>query len=63
VIGTLFIRTLDRSQRVQIAMAARGYRGELRCLNQLRFARADVVYLVLVVVYLVACRWGYPRWI
>jgi cobalt/nickel transport system permease protein len=63
VIGTLFVRTLDRSQRIQIAMAARGYRGELRCLNQLRFARADRVFLVLVMVYLVACRWGYPRWI
>ena len=28
VIGTLFARTLDRSERVQLAMAARGYRGE-----------------------------------
>ena len=37
VIGTLFVRTLDRSQRVQIAMAARGYRGEPHSLSQLRF--------------------------
>ncbi len=63
VIGTLFIRTLDRSQRIQIAMAARGYRGELRSLNQLRFTGADAVFLIVVGIYLVACRWGYPRWL
>ena len=37
VIGTLFSRTLDRSERVQLAMAARGYRGEPHSLSQLRF--------------------------
>lgn len=61
IIGTLFVRTLDRSQRIQIAMSARGYRGEVRSLNQLRFAGADVVFLIVVAVYLVACYWGYPR--
>lgn len=63
VIGTLFIRTLDRSQRIQVAMAARGYCGELRSLNQLRFSGADVAFLIVVAVYLVVCRWGYPMWI
>ncbi len=62
VIGTLFVRTLDRSQRVQLAMAARGYRGEPHSLSRLRFTGTDVVSLLLVVLYLVACRWGYPRW-
>jgi cobalt/nickel transport system permease protein len=63
VIGSLFIRTLDRSQRIQTAMAARGYRGELRTLNQLRFTRADALFLFAVALYLVLCRCGYPRWI
>lgn len=62
VIGTLFIRTLDRSERVHLAMAARGYRGEPHSLSQLRFTRSDVVFLVVVAGYLIACRWGYPRW-
>jgi len=62
VIGTLFIRTLDRSQRVHLAMAARGYRGEPHSLSQLRFTGADAVFLMAVVAYLAACRWGYPRW-
>ena len=60
VIGTLFVRTLDRSQRIHLAMAARGYRGEPHSLSQLRFARADAVFLLLVVVYLVICGWLYP---
>ena len=62
VIGTLFVRTLDRSQRVHLSMAARGYRGEARSLRQLRFTANDALFLTVVAVYLAACRWGYPRW-
>ena len=62
VIGMLFIRTLDRSQRVHLAMAARGYSGQPHSLRQLRFTRTDAVFLLMVALYLVACRWGYPRW-
>lgn len=61
VIGSLFVRTLDRSQRIHLAMAARGYQGEPHSLSRLRFAAADAAFLALVVVYLAACRWGYPR--
>ena len=62
VIGTLFIRTLDRSQRVHLAMAARGYRGDPHSLCQLRFAGADAAFLGAVAVYLAACRCAYPGW-
>ena len=62
VIGTLFVRTLDRSQRIHLAMDARGYRGEPHSLSQLRFTGADALFLVAVVAYLAACRWVYPRW-
>ena len=60
MIGTLFVRTLDRSQRIHVAMAARGYRGEPHSLSRLRFGRMDALFLVAVAAYLVACRWGYP---
>jgi len=62
VIGSLFLRTLNRSQRVHLAMAARGNHGESHSLSQLRFTGTDAVFLLLVGVYLAACRWGYPRW-
>jgi cobalt/nickel transport system permease protein len=62
VIGTLFVRTLDRSQRVQLAMAARGYRGEPHSLSQLRWTRGDLLFLLAVILYLAACRWIYPTW-
>ena len=61
VIGTLFIRTLDRSQRVHLAMAARGYRGEPHSLSRLHFTAADAAFLTVAAAYLAACRWGYPR--
>jgi cobalt/nickel transport system permease protein len=62
VIGTLFVRTLDRSQRIHLAMTARGYSGEPHSLSHLHFARADAAMLIVVSLYLAACRWGYPRW-
>jgi energy-coupling factor transporter transmembrane protein EcfT len=43
-------------------MATRGYRGETHSLRQLHITGADLVFLAVVFVYLVACRWGYPRW-
>jgi len=60
VVGTLFIRALDRSERIQTAMAARGYRGELHCLGQLRFAASDAAFLLAVAAYLAACRFVFP---
>ncbi len=62
VVGTLFIRTLDRSQRIGLAMAVRGYRGEPHGLSRLRMTAAAAVFLVAVAGYLVVCRFGYPRW-
>jgi cobalt/nickel transport system permease protein len=60
VIGMLFLRTLDRSQRVQLAMSARGYRGEPHSLNRLRFTTADAGFIFTTIIYLAICRWGLP---
>jgi len=62
VIGTLFLRTLDRSQRIQLAMAVRGYRGESHGLQQLCFTGADILFLAAVAVYLTVNRGCYPQW-
>jgi cobalt/nickel transport system permease protein len=61
VIGTLFVRTLDRSQRIHLAMIARGYRGQPRSLRRLKFSGRDAAFLATAILYLVACRWVWGR--
>jgi energy-coupling factor transporter transmembrane protein EcfT len=56
MIGSLFVRTLDRSERVGLAMASRGFAGQPHSLRRLGFGRRDVVFLAAVAVYLAVCR-------
>jgi len=44
MIGTLFLRSYERGERVYQAMLARGFDGEMRTLNELRFGRADLCF-------------------
>ncbi len=60
MVGSLFVRTLERSDRIHVAMCARGYRGEPHSLSHLHFHVADFVFLFGVAAYLAACRWAYP---
>lgn len=60
IIGSLFIRTIERSERIHTAMSARGYTGEFHALSQLKFRPADAWFLAAMVVYLASCRWIYP---
>ncbi len=57
VIGALLARTLDRSQRIHLAMVARGYCGQVRSLRRLKFTGVDAALLTVVMAYLAACRW------
>ncbi len=41
MIGQLFIRSLDRADRVYLAMAARGYRGQLLTMNEHTLSKQD----------------------
>lgn len=41
MIGSLFIRSYERSERIYAAMLARGYAGELRSLTRLSWQRRD----------------------
>jgi cobalt/nickel transport system permease protein len=52
----LFLRSYARGERVHLAMAARGYAGQMPRLDPLRLARADAVFVGLVVVLLVPLR-------
>ena len=53
---SLFLRSYARGERVYLAMLARGYSGHMPRLEPLRFARADAVFVGLVVVALVPLR-------
>ena len=46
MVGTLFIRSYERGERVYAAMLARGYDGQNSTLNQLRFRPLDIGFLV-----------------
>lgn len=54
MVGSLFVRSLERSERVYAAMQARGYQGEHRFLESPAFPRAEGVVAALVVLYAVA---------
>ncbi len=60
IVGSLFVRTLERSDRIQTAMAARGYRGNSRSLSVSQFRGRDAAFLLAVAAYLLGCRWLYP---
>jgi cobalt/nickel transport system permease protein len=42
MVGSLFLRTLNRSERIYVAMQSRGYNGELRSLQQFTFRTIDL---------------------
>lgn len=44
MIGTLFIRSYERGERVYAAMLARGFDGHSRTLDQLNFSQADAYF-------------------
>lgn len=43
LVGTLFLRAFERSERVYVAMVSRGYAGEIRSLQSTRLGRQDKI--------------------
>ena len=41
MVGSFFLRSLERSERVYAAMASRGYRGEIRLLERPAMTASD----------------------
>jgi cobalt/nickel transport system permease protein len=44
MIGTLFIRSYERSERVYTAMVSRGFNGQVRIIDPLCFKKADIFF-------------------
>ncbi|MBM3153767.1 MAG: cobalt ECF transporter T component CbiQ [Chloroflexi bacterium] len=53
MIGTLFIRSYERGERVYAAMIARGFDGEVRTMRTLSFGRADAYFGIAFVLALI----------
>lgn len=57
ILGVLFVRTLETGERVELAMALRGFDGTLRDLETRRAGPADGLFLLLAVAFCVFCWW------
>ena len=53
MVGNLMLRSLDRSERIYNAMAARGYQGQMRVLNPPQMGRQDYSVLFVSIVLFV----------
>lgn len=45
LLGNLLLHTLDRAQRIHMAMLARAFTGEIRIVHQYHFGWAEILYL------------------
>ena len=59
-VGTLFLHSYERGDRVYSAMVARGYEGNIRTLGMQEIKRNDIVFAAISVIYLLAA--GLVSW-
>lgn len=46
MLGSLLLRTMDRAERIHLAMRSRGFDGQVRTMTRLHFRPADALFLV-----------------
>ncbi len=56
IIGSLFIRSYERGERIYAAMLSRGFTGEIKTLDDLRIKSQDILFLVIFSLMVVAVR-------
>ena len=59
IVGVLFLRTIERAERIYYAMLARGFQGDMPTSKRYSIAPRDLVFTAAVVVYLFVFRF-YP---
>lgn len=52
-VGTLFLHSYERGERVYAAMVARGYDGNIKTLGTQRIGRADILFVLMSLLYLI----------
>jgi len=56
LIGILFLRTVERAERIYSAMLSRGFNGDMPSLKGYRFRSGDGLYISLTIVFLILFR-------
>jgi cobalt/nickel transport system permease protein len=56
LIGALFIRTVERAERIYSAMLTRGFNGDMPSLKEYRFRSGDGLYILITIVFLTVFR-------
>ena len=66
MVGSLFVRSYERSERVYAAMLARGFTGALPCFAMVRPSSSELLAfglgLFAIVAFVAAAMAGGPRW-
>ena len=52
MLGSLFIRSIDTAEHINIAMQARGFDGNWRCLSKLQFHRCDLLFVSIFAIFM-----------
>jgi len=56
MVGSLFVRSLDSSERINMAMQARGFKGHFRSESKLSVGRADIYFVIISMLFLLFLR-------
>jgi cobalt/nickel transport system permease protein len=59
IVGILFIRTVERAERIYYAMLSRGFQGDMPSLKRFHIKAGDIVFAVSVAAFLYVFRF-YP---
>jgi len=56
IIGIMFLRTVERAERIYYAMLSRGFRGDIPVLKRSSIRTADILFTVSMSVFILLCR-------
>ncbi len=56
MVGHLLLRTLDRAQRIHLAMHCRGFTGQINRIQPLHFSLSDALFIAFWCFYFISCR-------
>ncbi len=54
IVGSLFLRTYERAERIYMVMVSRGFDGHVKLIDDLRFSKSDFIFGVLLIAVIAA---------